>query len=69
MDRSLSDEELDNLVEHLCFTNFAKNPMVNEEISKQFGIFKEDGHFIRKGMAGLGYCNNFFKIKYCINKS
>lgn len=50
--RSLSEDELAKLNEHLSFSNFAMNPMVNNEIPKQFGLLREDGHFIRKGIIG-----------------
>jgi len=57
--RTLSEEELAKLKEHLSFSNFALNPMVNNEIPKQFGLLNEDGHFIRKGILGIfiGNCN------------
>lgn len=51
--QSLSEEELTKLKEHLSFSNFAMNPMVNNEIPKQFGLLREDGHFIRKGIMDI----------------
>ncbi|KAI9555126.1 hypothetical protein GHT06_017641 [Daphnia sinensis] len=50
--KSLSEEQLTDLREHLRFDNFAKNESVNMEAAKQFGGMKMDGHFIRKGKTG-----------------
>ena len=75
--RSLTEDELDNMKKHLSFSNFQENPMVNNEMPKQFGIMKEDGHFIRKGIAAalvfeyLNYnkhCFNFMKGKLEIGR-
>ena len=47
--KSLSDDQLTRLTEHLRFDNFSKNAAVNNEFAKDLGIMKQDGHFIRKG--------------------
>lgn len=50
--KSLSDEQLEKLAEHLHFDNFQKNESVNNESGKKTGAMNEDGHFIRKGKTG-----------------
>ena len=47
--KSMSEDELDRLREHLRFDNFAKNDAVNNEFAKELGVIKPQGHFIRKG--------------------
>ena len=49
LDKSLTEEELDKLTEHLKFDNFEKNESVNNESGKKFGLMNPDGKFIRKG--------------------
>ena len=50
--KSLTDEQLSQLTEHLRFDNFAKNESVNFSSRKKLGFFEEDGKFIRKGKTG-----------------
>ena len=52
--KKLSEELLDRLTEHLRFDAFSKNATVNLDWTKQLGIMKDDGHFIRKGEPNLG---------------
>jgi len=40
------------LTQHLRFDAFSKNATVNLDWTKQLGIMKDDGHFIRKGKTG-----------------
>jgi len=47
--KSLTDQQLTKLTEHLGFDSMKKNSAVNNEIGKEFGILKQQGHFIRKG--------------------
>lgn len=49
LNKSLSEEQLTNLKEHLKFDTFSKNESVNMEMAKKLGGFNPDGHFIRKG--------------------
>jgi len=50
--KSLTDEQLTKLTEHLGFNKMKNNAAVNNEIGKEFGILKQKGHFIRKGITG-----------------
>lgn len=50
--KTLTDEEITKLKEHLGFDSFAKNEAVNYEFFKEYGIVKPKGHFIRKGITG-----------------
>ena len=49
LNKTLSEKQLDELVEHLRFDNFSKNESVNGEAGKETGFLNRDGHFIRKG--------------------
>ena len=49
LNKSLSKETTTKLVEHLKFSNIAKNDSVNFEVGKKMGFMNEDGNFIRKG--------------------
>ena len=49
LDKKLTDQQLDQLTEHLRFDNFSKNEAVNNEFAKDLGIMSPNGHFIRKG--------------------
>ena len=51
LDKTLSEEQITKLTEHLRFDNFEKNPSVNLEIGKKLGFMNEDGKFVRKGNA------------------
>lgn len=47
--KSLSEEQVEELAQHLNINNFKKNPSVNMEDMKEAGIIRNDGAFIRKG--------------------
>jgi hypothetical protein len=47
--KSLGEEELVKLTEHLKFDNFKTNESVNNESGKKTGAFNQEGNFIRKG--------------------
>jgi hypothetical protein len=47
--KKFSEQQLDDLKEHLRFDNFAKNESVNGESGKEKGFMYSDGHFVRKG--------------------
>ena len=53
LDKTLSEDQLDKLTEHLRFDNFEKNEAVNNEFGKKIGFMNQDGKFIRKGMTEL----------------
>ncbi|XP_052737838.1 uncharacterized protein LOC112044107 [Bicyclus anynana] len=50
--KSLSEEQVNELADHLRFDNFKQNKSVNMEDMKDLGIFTSDGAFIRKGKPG-----------------
>jgi len=52
LEKSLTEDQLDQLTEHLKFDNFEKNPSVNNEAPKKMGLFSADGKFLRKGKTG-----------------
>lgn len=47
--KTLQEERLSALVNHLRFDAMAKNEAVNGESLKLVGVVNEEGHFIRKG--------------------
>lgn len=47
--KSLSEEQLSRLTEHLRIDQFVKNEAVNYEVCKELGFMNNTGHFIRKG--------------------
>lgn len=49
LEKCLTEEQLDQLTEHLKFDNFEKNPSVNNEAPKKMGLLSSDGKFLRKG--------------------
>ncbi|CAH2240198.1 jg1763 [Pararge aegeria aegeria] len=51
-DKTLSNEQVNKLAQHLDFDNFKKNTSVNLETLQQSGVFRRDGAFIRKGQPG-----------------
>lgn len=51
MNKSPTEEQMAQLVEHLSFDVFSKNEAVNMEGGKKAGFMAEDGHFVRKGIA------------------
>nr|XP_034840366.1 uncharacterized protein LOC117996417 [Maniola hyperantus] len=50
--KTLSDEQVNKLAQHLDFNNFKKNKSVNMESLQKVGVFTSDGAFIRKGKSG-----------------
>jgi len=51
--KSLTEEQLDKLAQHLHFDNFKKNPYVNSEEMKMIpGLADNERSFIRKGKTG-----------------
>ncbi|EFX76431.1 hypothetical protein DAPPUDRAFT_55135 [Daphnia pulex] len=50
--KTLGEEELVKLTEHLKFDNFKTNESVNNESGKKTGAFNQEGNFIRKGKTG-----------------
>jgi len=52
LNKTLTDDQLTNLTEHLRFDNFKKNEAVNNEAPKKMGLFNKHGNFIRKGKTG-----------------
>lgn len=66
LSKSLSDEQLGKLAEHLHFDNFQKNESVNNESGKKTGAMNQDGHFIRKGnYESLLECNLLYFTFTC----
>ncbi|XP_043231719.1 sulfotransferase 1C4-like [Amphibalanus amphitrite] len=47
--KTLSEEQVEQLYEHLKFDNFKKNPYVNNDPLKELGILSTTGNFVRKG--------------------
>jgi hypothetical protein len=47
--KSLSEDQLEKLTQHLTFENLSKNSAVNKEDGKTSGSFNENGQFMRKG--------------------
>ncbi|XP_023934547.2 luciferin sulfotransferase [Bicyclus anynana] len=50
--KTLSDEQVCRLVDHLSFDNFKKNKSVNMESLQQSGVFTIEGAFVREGKSG-----------------
>ncbi|XP_052737493.1 luciferin sulfotransferase-like [Bicyclus anynana] len=50
--KSITEEEINRLVDHLDIDNFKKNKSVNMKDMQKFGLFSKDGDFIRKGKSG-----------------
>ncbi|XP_046447169.1 sulfotransferase 1 family member D1-like [Daphnia pulex] len=50
--KSLSEDQLGKLTQHLTFENLSKNSAVNKEDGKTSGSFNENGQFMRKGETG-----------------
>jgi len=50
--KSLSDEQLSRLTQHLRLDDFSKNKAVNYEICKELSFMNPNGRFIRKGKTG-----------------
>lgn len=53
--KTLTNEQLTKLTEHLRFDNFAKNETVNLDFGKELGFMKNSGNFIRKGKRLFKY--------------
>ena len=52
LDKELSENDIQMLLNHLDFNNFKNNPAVNNEVWKSFGLATQEGSFIRKGEVG-----------------
>ena len=52
LDSSLSEDQLEQLVDHLDIKNFRNNRAVNLESVKVMGFMDNEGSFIRKGEVG-----------------
>ena len=52
LDKTLTEEQLDQLTDHLRIDNFSKNEAVNKAELRAKGVFNEGGNFIRKGKTG-----------------
>lgn len=59
--KSLSEEQLTQLTEHLRIDQFAKNEAVNYEVCKELGFMNNSGHFIRKGISI--FMNHFSRVR------
>ena len=49
---SLSETEMEKLLDHLDIKNFRNNPAVNRKDQQKSNVFSKDGSFIRKGKVG-----------------
>ena len=58
--KSLSENELDVLEDHLDFRNFKNNETANWEYFKKSGLF--EGDFMRKGKIRCLLAYNYFAI-------
>ena len=61
--KTLSDEKLDQLIQHLQFDSFAKNESVNYEVGKVLGLMNSTGHFLRKGCRFSFFLNEIINCK------
>ena len=52
LEKELSENDIQMLLNHLDFNNFKNNPAVNNEVWKSFGLATQEGSFIRKGEVG-----------------
>ncbi|XP_075992914.1 luciferin sulfotransferase-like [Anticarsia gemmatalis] len=50
--KSLNQEQMDRLCDHLSIESFKKNKSINFEEMKELGLLAKDESFIRKGKAG-----------------
>ena len=63
LDKKLTEEQINQLREHLRFDNFQKNESVNNEAAKKVGAFHNDGRFIRNGLKNINLCYfDLFKV-------
>ena len=51
--KSLTEEQIDKLRNHLHIDTFAKNESANNEVGKLIGMMNQDGKFVRNGMPRL----------------
>lgn len=47
--KSLTQDQVEQLYDHLKFDNFKNNPYVNFDIGKELGAMSKSGNFVRKG--------------------
>lgn len=60
--KSLTEDQILKLREHLKVDNFAKNDSVNFEIGKKVGFLNQEGQFVRKGALSCEFlkcCESF----------
>ena len=50
--KDTSDDDIKKIIEWCSYKNMKENKSVNYEWYKEFGLFKKDGHFFRKGEIG-----------------
>ncbi|XP_013198993.2 sulfotransferase 1C4-like [Amyelois transitella] len=50
--KTVTEEQISGLCEHLKFENFRKNKSVNYEVLGELGFIKKGEHFVRKGKTG-----------------
>jgi len=48
--KSLTEEQIDKLRNHLHIDTFAKNESANNEVGKLIGMMNQDGKFVRNGI-------------------
>lgn len=53
LNKSLTEEQVEKIADHLRFENFEKNEMVNNEAGRKMGFMNPDGKFIRKGSTEI----------------
>lgn len=51
--KKLDEEQLDRLLDHLSIENFRKNPSINFEEFREYGLLNSNETFIRKGKSGV----------------
>lgn len=65
LEKDISDENINKIIEWCSYKNMKSNDSVNYEWYKEFGMFKKDGNFFRKGEIG-DWLNHFSKDMSCI---
>ncbi len=58
INKELSDEELNLILQYTLFENMKKNPLVNKKYTKIRGDLDKDGRFLRNGKIG-DWLNHF----------
>lgn len=60
--KTVTDEQVADLADHLSFENFKNNKAVNFDILKQLGIIVKDKEFVRKGRSNKTANTNYTGI-------